>query len=150
MATVVLRAAEVLDLNLPTVETKQTILTEVLQPRHNGVEHLLPFNDTLTDILLDAWLKPCTGALVTCLISRRHRPALGTQRVGCADVGGTSEAQCLPYRTRIGSQNGWKLLEADLLKLQLSIVVGEYCIHSDPFYPQLVGLGGTCPPLSPR
>ena len=51
MAMVVLRAAKVLDLTLPTVETKQTILTEVLQPSHQGVEPLLPFNDTLTDIV---------------------------------------------------------------------------------------------------
>ena len=42
MATVVLRAAEVLDLTLPTVETKQTILTEVSQPSHKGVEPLIP------------------------------------------------------------------------------------------------------------
>ena len=49
-ATVVMQAAEVLDLNLPTVETKTTILTEVLQLSTEGSEPLLTFNDTLTDI----------------------------------------------------------------------------------------------------
>ena len=60
MATVVLRAVEVLGLTLPTLETKQTILTEVLQPCHNGVGPLLPFIDAFSDILVGVWAKPCT------------------------------------------------------------------------------------------
>ena len=56
---------------------KQTILTEVLQPSHKGFEPLLPFNDTLSNILLGTWAKPCTGPPVTRPICRRHRQAQG-------------------------------------------------------------------------
>ena len=51
-ATVVRRAAEVLDLQQSSVETEATVLTEVLQPRHVGSDPLLPFNEALSDILL--------------------------------------------------------------------------------------------------
>ena len=44
----VMQEAEVCDLNLPTVETKTTLLTEVLQPISKGSEPLLPFNETLS------------------------------------------------------------------------------------------------------
>ena len=59
---VVRKAAEVLDLQLPSVETKTTVLIEVLHQATLGPKPMLPFNESLTDILLGAWTKPCTGA----------------------------------------------------------------------------------------
>ena len=54
------------------METKKTLLTEVLQPSQTGSEPLAPFNETLTDILLGTWTKPCMWAPVSRPISGRH------------------------------------------------------------------------------
>ena len=48
-AMVMRRAAEVLDLQLGTMEVKTNTLTEVLQPGPTSSESLLPFNEALTD-----------------------------------------------------------------------------------------------------
>ena len=72
---VVRRAAEVLDLQLPSVEVKMNVLTEVFQTWVPHSEPLLPFNEDLSDILLGAWAKPCTATPVHRTIARRHRPA---------------------------------------------------------------------------
>ena len=69
------RAVEVFDLDMPSAETKKMLLTEVLQPSQTGSETLLPFNETLTDILFGTWAKPCTGVLISRPISHRHRAA---------------------------------------------------------------------------
>ncbi|KAJ1198716.1 hypothetical protein NDU88_002555 [Pleurodeles waltl] len=74
-AMVVRRAAEVLDLKLPTVPVRTNILTEVLQPGVSTSELLLPFNEALTDVLLGTWSKPSTEAPVNRTIGRRDRPA---------------------------------------------------------------------------
>ena len=47
-AMVIRRAAEVLDLQLPPVEVKMNVLTEVLQPGLSHSEPLLSFNEGLT------------------------------------------------------------------------------------------------------
>ncbi|KAJ1213128.1 hypothetical protein NDU88_000767 [Pleurodeles waltl] len=72
---VVSRAAEVLGLELPTVEVRSNLLTEVLQPGACTSEPLLPFNEALTDVLLGTWSRPNTGAPVNRTIARRHRCA---------------------------------------------------------------------------
>ncbi|KAJ1101563.1 hypothetical protein NDU88_006630 [Pleurodeles waltl] len=48
---VVSRAAEVVGLELPTVEVSSNLLTEVLQPGASTSEPLLPFNKALTNVL---------------------------------------------------------------------------------------------------
>ena len=73
---VVSGATEALGLSVPT-ETKISILTEILQPSHKGSEPLLPFNETLSDILLGALAKLYIGVLVFRPIARNHRPAPG-------------------------------------------------------------------------
>ena len=72
---VVRMAAEVLDLQLPSIEVKANVLTEVLQTGISHTEPLLPFNEDLTDILLGAWAKPCTSIPLHRAISCRHCPA---------------------------------------------------------------------------
>ena len=72
-ATVVRRAAEILDLKLPT----QEVLTEVLQVGQISSEPLLSFNQALTNTLLGTWAKPCSGPTVNCQIAYPHRPAPG-------------------------------------------------------------------------
>ncbi|KAJ1140862.1 hypothetical protein NDU88_007200 [Pleurodeles waltl] len=73
-STVVSRAAEVLGLELPTVQVRSNLLKEVLQPRASTSESLLPFNEALTDVLLSTRSRPNTGASVNRTIARRHRP----------------------------------------------------------------------------
>lgn len=78
---VVRKAAEILDLQLPSIEVKLNVLTEVHQPELRSVAPLLPFNESLVDILLEAWTKPCAGVPVhrTILQPAPGDPAFLTQ-----------------------------------------------------------------------
>ncbi|KAJ1177638.1 hypothetical protein NDU88_002890 [Pleurodeles waltl] len=67
---VVRKTAEVLDLELSSVQDRTNLLTEVLQPGSSRSEPLLPFIEHLTDVLLGTWPKPSTGAPV----NRADRP----------------------------------------------------------------------------
>lgn len=59
-AAVVCRAAETLDLQLPSVETKMNILTKIIPPGPGTSELLLPFNEALTDTFTGTCWKPCS------------------------------------------------------------------------------------------
>ncbi|KAJ1114675.1 hypothetical protein NDU88_002910 [Pleurodeles waltl] len=61
---VVRREAEFLGLELPLVAVRSNHLTEVLQPGASSSEPLLPFNETLSDVMLRTWPKPITEAPV--------------------------------------------------------------------------------------
>lgn len=66
-------ATEVLNLTLLSVGVMTNVLTAVLQPGLAPTQPLLPFNEALTDVLLGAWAKACTGTPVLRTIARHHR-----------------------------------------------------------------------------
>lgn len=74
---VVRRAAEVMELQLPMVQVKANVLSELLQPGVSLSEPLLPFNEALTDVLLRSWVKPCTDTPMQRITARCHRSTLG-------------------------------------------------------------------------
>lgn len=55
------KALEVLELSLPSIETKIYVLTEVLQPTAPTSEPFLPLNETLLDMVLSALEKPTSA-----------------------------------------------------------------------------------------
>ncbi|KAJ1194675.1 hypothetical protein NDU88_003961 [Pleurodeles waltl] len=75
--TVVRKAAELLDLPLSVAEVKTNLLTEVLHPSASSADPLLPFNEALTEPILDLCRKPVTTPAVNRAVARRHRGAPG-------------------------------------------------------------------------
>lgn len=71
------KATELLDLQLPTAEYKPNILTEVLHSPSAVVEPLLPFNDALTEPIMEVWRKPLPSPAVSKVVARRYRTAPG-------------------------------------------------------------------------
>lgn len=69
------KATELLDLQLPTAEYKPNILTEVLHSPSAVVEPLLPFNDALTEPIMEVWRKPLPSPAVSKVVARRYRTA---------------------------------------------------------------------------
>lgn len=64
-----------LDLQLPTIDTKTNPLTEVLQPAYS--ELLLTSNKALTNTVMIIWSSPSLAPTVSRRMARCHRPASG-------------------------------------------------------------------------
>ena len=75
--TAVRKAAELLDLDLPSKEVKSNLLTEVLIPSSAKDEPILPFHVAVAEPVLQAWEKPASAAAVNRGLSRRYRVASG-------------------------------------------------------------------------
>ena len=71
------KAADLLDLQLPTKEIESNLLTEVLMPTSSNAEPLLPFHEAVAEPVISAWEKPATSSAVNKSLARRYWPAPG-------------------------------------------------------------------------
>ena len=120
--SVIGKAAELLDLQLPAKEVKSNLITEVLVPPSGGVEYLLPFHEAVSEPVMLTWEKPASAPAVSTDQLHLFYPPIQPQKAWwCRPLAPQSKA-CLfrpPQRTETpknrnkwlkrSSQGAWRL-----------------------------------------
>lgn len=74
---IIRKAADLLNLQLPTAEVKSNILTEVLHSPSSVMEPLLLLNEALKKSILEVWQKALSAPAVSRMVARQYKVASG-------------------------------------------------------------------------